>query len=99
MTETCKTHLRKLVLIEWYDSHYISGWHREVPNTEPLLCRSVGWIVYDGEEAVTIAAHITEEDDPQRSGEMTIPTRAIVRRVTLEERTDSIPNVLSIGIG
>jgi hypothetical protein len=35
-------------------------------------------VVYDGEKAKTIAAHITEEDVPQRCGEITIPVSAIV---------------------
>mgnify|MGYP001619283682 FL=1 len=69
---------RPLVVIEWLDSHYVAGWHTEEPQTEPLLCRSAGWLVHDGEKAKTIAAHITEEDVPQRCGEMTIPVSAIV---------------------
>lgn len=73
----------KLVLIEWQDSHYVPGWHRDSPITESMKCRSVGWLVYDGEEVKTIAAHITKEDDPQRSGEMTIPTVSIIKVTNL----------------
>ena len=69
----------QLVLIEWYDSHYIPGWHREPPMQKPLVCKSVGWLLYESKEAMTIASHITQEDDPQRSGEMTIPRGAIVK--------------------
>ena len=69
---------KRLVLIEWLDSHYVAGWHTEEPQKEPLLCRSVGWLIYDGERAKTIAAHITEEETPQRCGEITIPNCAIV---------------------
>ena len=76
--------LGKLVLIEWLDSHYTQGWHANAPNEEPLLCRSVGWLLYDGEKAKTIAAHITEEETPQRTGEMTIPSVAIIRMDVLK---------------
>ena len=71
--------IRKLVLIKWVDSEYVPGWHRDDPPTGPLLCQSVGWLIYDGADSKTIAAHITDEDDPQRSGEMTIPVRSIVK--------------------
>ena len=70
---------KPLVLITWLDSHYVAGWHIDEAATEPSLCRSVGWLIYDGAKAKTIAAHITNEETPQRSGEMTIPTAAIVR--------------------
>ncbi len=75
----------ELVLVEWEDSQYVSGWHTEEPCKEPLLCNSVGWLVYDGDKVVTIAAHITDEETPQRSGEMTIPKGAIVRLVVIKE--------------
>lgn len=68
-----------LVLIEWLDSHQVAGWHTEAPATKPLLCRSVGWLVYDGDEGKTLAPHMTDEDTPQRCGEMTIPTGAITK--------------------
>ena len=73
-----KPELGKLVLIEWQDSHYVPGWHTDNPAEEPILCQSVGWLVYDGHKAKTIAPHMTKEDTPQRSGEMTIPTGAIL---------------------
>jgi hypothetical protein len=63
--------------VRWLDSHYVPGWHTDEPSTSPLLCRSVGWLVHDGDEAKTIAAHITNEEDPQRCGDMTIPAEAI----------------------
>ena len=69
----------QLVLIEWLDSHQTACWTADDPATQPLLCRSVGWLVYDGETAKTIAAHMTAEEPPQRSGEMTIPSCAIVK--------------------
>ena len=70
---------RPLVLITWLDSHYVAGWHTDEPSEIPSLCRSVGWLIYDGDKAKTIASHITDEETPQRCGEMTIPVAAIVR--------------------
>lgn len=69
--------MNRLVLIEWFDSHYVPGWHTNAPEEKPLLCRSVGWIIHDGEEAKVIAPHVTDEDPPQRNGEMTIPVCSI----------------------
>lgn len=75
----------KLVLIIWLDSHQMAGWHTEEPAMKPLVCRSVGWLLHDGNEAKTLAAHMTDEETPQRSGEMTIPTCAVVRMIVLME--------------
>ena len=69
----------KLVLIEWLDSHQQARWTSDEPAKEPLVCRSVGWLVHDGEKAKTLAAHLTVEATPQRAGEMTIPTCAITK--------------------
>jgi len=66
------------VLVEWLDSHLTPRWTTDDPPETGLLCRSVGWLVHDGAEAKTVAAHMTVEDEPQRSGQMTIPTCAIV---------------------
>lgn len=77
------THSYRLVLITWLDSHQVGGWHTEGPATKALKCRSVGWLIHDGEEAKTIAPHMTDEETPQRSGEMTIPTCAVVEMKVL----------------
>lgn len=74
-----------LVLIEWLDSQFTAEWHTEPVHTEPLVCHSVGWLIHDGEKAKTIAPHITVESLPQRCGEMTIPTCAILKMRTLTD--------------
>jgi hypothetical protein len=74
----------KLVLIEWLDSHQQARWTADEPAQEPLVCRSVGWLVHDGARAKTVAAHITDEATPQRAGEMTIPTCAITKITSLD---------------
>lgn len=75
----------KLVLIEWLDSSSRDGWTREKPHTEALKCRSVGWLMHDGKDCKTIAPHMSVEDEPQRSGEMTIPTGCILKIRVLKE--------------
>lgn len=65
------------VLIEWEDSHYRAGWSAEKATREPLLVRSVGWLVRDGARAKVLCSHISQEDSPQRCGDMAIPSRAI----------------------
>ncbi len=74
----------KLVLIEWLDSHQGMRWTNDETASEPLLCRSVGWRVYYGDTAKSVAAHMTVEDTPQRPGEMTIPACAITKIKSLE---------------
>lgn len=78
----------KLVLIEWSDSHYHAGWHTDDPATEPVYCRSVGWLIHDGKKAKTIAAHVTDEGVPQRCGEMTIPACCIRKIKTIQRKAD-----------
>jgi hypothetical protein len=77
-----------LVLVEWVDSHRSEGWHAWEPRTEPLVCRSVGYLVRRNRRAVTVAASVTREETAQRCGEITIPTCAIrkVRRLKAGDR-------------
>lgn len=74
-----------LVMVEWVDSHHTPGWTTGDPPTEPLTCRSVGWLVYEGERAITLAPHVTLEEEPQRCGQMTIPNCAILKIKKFEE--------------
>jgi len=69
----------QLVLIEWEDSHHRPGWTTEAASGKPLVCRSVGWLIADTKTAKVLSANITEEDEPQRCGDMTIPQRCILR--------------------
>lgn len=80
----------KLVLIEWEDSCGASpSWAPlEGPAPGVLICRSVGWLLSDGEDCKTIVPHVTVEMegvDHQGCGDMTIPAHAIKRIVDLEE--------------
>jgi hypothetical protein len=69
----------QLVLIEWEDSHHRPGWTTSQPETKPLICKSVGWLVSESKEAKVLSANMTDEEDPQRCGDMTIPQRCIRR--------------------
>ena len=81
--------LPRLVLIEWEDSHGDGAWHQLDGEIEDraLVCRSVGWLVLDGERAKVIVPHLSEQDAGvplQGSGVMTIPASAVLRIVGLE---------------
>ncbi len=71
-----------LVLVEWLDSCYDPKWHLDEPTTDPTRCRSVGWLIHDGEAGKVISSHVGDEEPGslQRNGEMTIPTSAITSR-------------------
>lgn len=81
---------KPLVLVKWLDSHYVAGWHTEEPDIDPLVCHSVGWLVYDGEESIVVAGHMTDEDTPQRCGEMTIP-RAMIKSIAFLDCVTKAP--------
>jgi hypothetical protein len=79
----------RLVLVEWLDSFGCSAnWQPlnfgdlDESALEPVLCRSVGWLAYDGKKCKVIVPHISEVDPSesrrQGCGDMTIPTKAII---------------------
>lgn len=83
----------KLVLIEWLDSHSGRGWQSlEDLKTaaEPLYCRSVGWLVLENGKCKVIAPHVSGEKNGktvlQYSGDITIPTKAILKISVLKVR-------------
>ncbi|MGI9078764.1 MAG: hypothetical protein ACR2G6_15760 [Gemmatimonadaceae bacterium] len=81
---------RRLVLIEWEDSHSVDAWQElgERIEDRALVCRSVGWLVLDGKRAKVVAPHLNEQEPGvplQGGGVMTIPTRAVLRMVDLRE--------------
>jgi hypothetical protein len=74
----------RLVLVEWVDSYGCSSQWRELSECTPevLVCRSVGWLLHDGDDVKVIVPHViqTPEDSriaDQGSGDMAIPTSAI----------------------
>jgi hypothetical protein len=77
-----------LVMIEWVDSAQpISSWQwiDEMPEPSLTICRSVGWLVYDGEDVKSVAPNLSVSDDnAQVSGVIRIPTRCIIRIAQLD---------------
>jgi hypothetical protein len=79
----------RLVLVEWLDSFGCSSEWQSLNgcSPRPLLCRSVGWLFYDGEDCKVIVPHMTDGQTAgvpaQGCGDMTIPTRAILTMTDL----------------
>jgi hypothetical protein len=67
----------RFAYIRWFDSHYRPGWDRGEVVSKQTICCSIGWVVAETDELIIIAGHVTDEDEPQRCGEMTIPKSAI----------------------
>lgn len=78
----------RLVFIEWQDSYCATGWqHVSDLEGEPLICRSVGWLVKDNDNCKVLAPHLSTEHGEapvQGNGVITIPARAILRTVDLQ---------------
>jgi len=79
----------RLVFVEWLDSFGCSSDWKDLSDfqAKPLTCFSVGWLVYDGEECKVVVPHISDQNNEhvsqQGCGDMTIPTKAILRIVDL----------------
>ena len=48
----------KLVYIEWLDALAQGEWHE--PKREDLLCKTIGFVVYEDEQQIEVAGTITE---------------------------------------
>ena len=77
---------KKLVLIEWVDSHSGRGWQSldELKDkAEPLYCRSVGWLVKETRDYKVIVPHISGEENGDivlhGCGDLMIPKKAILK--------------------
>jgi hypothetical protein len=87
----------RLVLIEWLDSHRNpNSWASldEFPDPQPLICRSVGWLLHDTPECKVVVPHFAGEQGAapeQGCGDMTIPTRAVLRVVDLQAPAQDPP--------
>jgi hypothetical protein len=76
-----------LVFVEWIDSHSLAGWQNlDSLGEESLTCRSVGWLIHDGEQVKVIAPHLSDGANPQQgNGIMMIPAKSVIRTVTIPE--------------
>ena len=83
----------KLVMIEWLDSQGPTGSWRYL-NDAPLgitldnmICKSVGWLIYNGKDCKRIIPHLSGEGEKlQGRGDLAIPTRSIVKITELKLR-------------
>ena len=75
----------KIIYVEWVDSNQFAGWQEveELKTQRAMHCFSVGWVVAESKDSITLATNITEENHPtaiyQCNGVMTIPKKAIVK--------------------
>lgn len=97
---------RRLVLVEWIDSHSGHAWRPMddiADAVHPLHCRSVGWIVAKKNGTLVLAASISGEKngDIRECGtcDIAIPTSAIQRTVTLREVTREVRREAARGRG
>ena len=70
----------QLVLVEWLDSRRGEGWTRIddlCADLEATRCKSVGWIIAQDKNSLTLAGHLAENPE-QCCGDMTIPAKAIL---------------------
>lgn len=82
---------KKLVLIEWVDSHSSTqGWQsvREITDLldGPSPCKSVGWLVSEKGGVKVLVPHISNDIDgvaPYGRGEIAIPNKCITKLTVL----------------
>lgn len=82
----------ELVYLEWVDASAIHGW-QSLDDIQrdgaPLVIQSVGWIVHETDDAITLVAHM-HKDNPnavrQMSDPLTIPKGIIRERRTMRKR-------------
>lgn len=76
--------MSKVVYVEWEDSSYgAAGWQDSdgwTDNHKPLLCHSVGRLIYEDRDSIVLAPHWHGEEGLRVQGCLRIPTSAIRRR-------------------
>ena len=65
----------KLVLIEWLDALAQGEWHE--PKKEDLVCKTIGFIVFEDDEQIELAGTITHG---MCNNSITLPKRMILKR-------------------
>jgi hypothetical protein len=81
----------KLVMIEWLDSQGPTGSWRYLEESSlgvtlnDMICKSVGWLIYNGKDCKRIIPHLSGEGkELQGRGDLAIPSRAIVKITELK---------------
>lgn len=81
----------RLVLVVWEDSFGCSSHWEEIDDDcrpKPIVCRSVGWLRYDGPDCKLIIPHVADipnSDAQQGCGDMSIPAKCIRSIIDLYE--------------
>lgn len=73
--------------LKWVDSAGVDGWvHRTSVTHGTHVCFSVGWIVDEDDEAITLAGHVSCDRGRAQSfsGMISIPKLAILERAALQ---------------
>ena len=89
----------KLVLIEWMDSFGCSSQWQQIEDCKPqaLRCKSVGWLIYDGDDCKLVVPHISDPEHEsarmQGCGDMTIPTKAVISIQELQAHDAGLQSV------
>ena len=84
-----------LIRVTWEDSSSYGRWVRLdtvlADAADSMDHDSVGWLIDDAEDRITLAASIqtNEANNPSLEGTITIPKRAIVKRWTIYEAGDA----------
>lgn len=83
----------RLVYVEWLDSFGCSAsWQKlSAGSIEPMLCKSVGWLLHDGPSCKVVVPHVSEGTD-EGCGDMTIPNAAIVTLTEIKIPTKRVPS-------
>jgi hypothetical protein len=87
----------KLVLIEWIDSLGCGSSWEKLEHAQPRIahCRSVGWLLHDGDDCKTVVPHVAPDQGTVKAqgvGDMTIPAVAIIRIIELDDPTVTAPS-------
>lgn len=80
----------RLVMVEWVDSFGCSSEWQDLSDDchpKPVVCRSVGWLMYDDPTCKVIVPHVAETGPAtkQGCGDMTIPTECVRQMVDLTD--------------
>jgi hypothetical protein len=78
----------KIEIVEWIDSFgCTSTWSEIKPISTILICQTVGFVISENEDVISIANSVAEETDntvEQANGIMTIPKACIKHRKTVK---------------
>lgn len=80
----------RLVYVEWEDSHGCSSSWEFLDQHSPsvTVCQSVGWLIHEDKVCKVLVPHLLPSNGEglraQGCGDMTIPTSAIRKLVTLK---------------